>query len=649
MATSDFDTVESFDPNGNFADAITAIGTAFVTLVIDKRYYIDTNVKVDPNIKLMFVDEGELVVVGDVNKLEIHSPENLSVKTTTPIFGYMEGGTMEFLNGGIVYLGWWGHSFEMLNHIMEILGEPGVGGVVLLPGDEILVESDEMATLYTDVSVQGTGGTILKAAPGVRPQPFFQVPVGESVENVSCKGVIFDNEDASENRNFFELLGETKAFLIESCTFQNARKGIFIAPEEVTNEASGILIQESTFRDVDIPVYVGGGNGDVHDISVSNNMMSHGGEGGEQIGIKCDRNASNLILDGNSIRGFDECAIQLFTSGKKSVVTSNSLSFNKDGIVGRFETADGSHQVIISANLIYDNYGHGVKVTTDPNSGSSGQLTYLFEISDNAIYRNRYHGLWCEGHQISVCGNQVYDNAWDAEETEDFVGILLQGHVGHPSEFVTIADNVVCNNGTNLKTENTGILVGQYVSDCAVTGNTVSNDDKLDGDFQNVGIKVLSDVSALLMKNNRCQGDANYQGVVLDQSAEIIGERVVCELGTMTGLNNVELPVYSALSDTCMLSATLIAGNDVPTSSTYEELTVINKGTNGTGSGYIFNKVSDSGAQIKAFVGVEMPYVSNPSSAKYVAKDEVLSLERVPDTGTPGLKFAKLVLNFVTF
>lgn len=653
-------TVEDF-ANGasNFQQAITNIGANPVTLAIYKEYTIEADLDLHPNTHLMFVggaeekeSEGQIQVVHTQGKLKVDEGKTLRVYSPScvesMIDGPIFGGTVSFQKAGTAQMLWWGNDYAALRVAISVMGNiPSTnnsGGVVVLPGGSITIPSSGNIPCRNRLSIEGTN-TLLDVDAS-RTAPLFVV---SNASDFFIKDLGFElNGGVMEGAISFT--GNSSHVTVDSCFFRSGKIGILtkvedpVDPEEPPQKVEYLTISNCSFSGMETSIFLGDPSepGITQFVELSGNTIN-GDNAGSEIGIRLGQNASDIIIDGNTITGNGECGILSDFSPGGVIITANIIAKNDgDGIKALYNATEDSRRFIISANSLRENGSNGILLTT--TGASSATANHFFEISDNKIISNVLCGVYCLGMYINISGNQIIENA---KGTGDESGVYINGNN------ILVSNNTVVNNGNATSSSNTGILVESNVSTISILGNNVSLDTNLPNAFQDVGINIKNNTTRILLKNNLCRHHPSNSNLVLSQSAEVTGETVVCEVGTLVHTNTVEMPMYTALTNTLIFAADFVNGRDIPTTTINNEpletLSVRNRGVNGAGTDLIFEKKSDIAPQIKKFEADSMPFVTNPS--QYIEERCVLTFLRTPASGgSEGMLLnAKVVLHFVTF
>lgn len=507
----------------------------------------------------------------------------------------------------------------------------------VLPGESIV--------LHPNVELCGIGEqSIIKSESSVRTAPVLLAHVAK----VTLRDLSFDGNNAADPYGLIELKGDSSDILIQGCHLKNAKYGLWFRPS-AGGFCKNIIITECFFEDLTESISLGelsaSSGGTIEsiqllDCNINNTNFTRTG----QSGIVFHQNVANTILQGNMIVGNEEYGISMLSAGDGVSLIGNTIIKNKkSGIFAHYNTT-GAHQVSISGNIIHSNQERGILLW----ASTSNNGPYLFDVSDNQIYKNEFHGIECRGKFLNLRGNQVYENAVDSSGA--YCGIYVDGvSNAQPSMYITIANNMITNNGESSQT-NTGLYIADYVERVNLVGNIVSRDGNLDNDEQDQGIKIAANTKHVIFKNNQSIGHSGTAGdiskdVIIEAGADIVGESITVRLGDVLQGTSIEMPVFSAPSHTCVLESFFVSATDMNGSSgVFETLYLLDKDNNGGGNLVV------SSAEIKTNLGGFVSLsLGNPGSERYLQKNDVISFKNTPTGGGLGFERAILIFHYLTF
>ena len=640
----------SYQEKSLFADFSNSLITANNNVTTATTIYIDrktdqltTDLTLNSLITFIFVDAG-ILDIDSGQALTFQSPSQIVAPATKQI----TLGTITFKTGGIVSSGWWGTAYTSLWSASTAFNAGGNNGAIIEIPNEIEVPLGNSISCGNKVSWRGIGeGSVLRSASGSRTAPMVKIPDG--IGDFSVENVIFDGFDEPTNSTLLEFQGDHQNITIQRCTFRNGDVGISLTPP-TGKIAQNLTLSENLFERLVSPLKIGGTpGGSVQNTKLLTNTIDNSSDNREltspQHGITLAQGVSDILLETNVIQGNKDHGIFFDWGGERISFVCNTLKENgRCGIFCEFYEEGGSQQLIFSANLIEKNQEHGVQLQTFSSTSYEGP--YLIDISDNDIFENQQHGIYCVGKNIRLAGNNVYANAQGFSEESTYHGIYLEGSSEKQTEQVIVCNNNVSNNG-HINKINAGLLVDEYCKCITITGNTADNDDYLSNpDTQEIGIEIAANTSDIILKNNQCGTYTSnfHDALVIDNAAGVLGETISCEIGTYEGPATVELPVFAAPTKLCLLSAFLINASDIPQTAGQEELLKIFVYGDPNPA---FSKESNSGAQIKAFEANSMPFGNPP--IKHADTNDVITFKRETTNNGYNLNKMRLILHYATF
>ena len=691
------------DFNDDLWQAVASIDLDWVTLVINKPIDVYPNehlLIIPENITLMFVDTGKLnllkVELSEEHHItaivEVYSPSNVTAPSRMEIKS--GEGTLRFTRGGEVELGWWGYRVKdlpeppyvvfangYLQEAIDSLKDASGCGIVNIPSALIKLRQTYPIHCRSNVSLRGKGyGTILAIENGTfppEPPPATNTILHlEGVENIFIEHITFSSGSISESAQI-EIRGGCKHLRIERCTFIGGWSSIWSTPgENQTNEYIDIF--NNHFNTGAHQVYIGSSYtySEQHRyIKIIGNRFKTLGDGGADA-IKLRKRVQDVLIQNNIMQGtpspnegqtvLSGDGIDLFGSGDRVSIIGNVIEhYGVNGI--DIKTDDQGYppaergknrQVIIKGNILRNNDGAGIKVATSALYPME-QWAYLVEISDNQIYENKQHGIWCGGKYIGILGNHIYKNARN-RTINNLAGIRLEGNyrpgVQLYSEHISVIGNTINSNGNGNQT-NAGVHVTDYVRNYKLLNNQITSEIVEDepGHFvkvQDFGIIITGLTENGLLKNNCSEGHIHKiteepQNVWIDRQAKVMGESVSCQIGNIQASQTDELPLLSIPCRIYPVSAALINAQNIPGASISDAFTILHKKS---GADEVLYSLSLTSSGIQAFTNTVMAQIPTPSTSykkMQLEKNTVLSFGK--STQQQALDEARIIINYITY
>ncbi len=627
--------------------------TGELTTVVDRTSNGINTTTLGADKYAQFVDEGDFSV-NSGNTLIIQRPGQLIAPPRKKII--TGSGAVVFEEGSTVHLGWFGLDSTGLQAAIDAVSNGG-GGTVLVPEVELSIATNVAINCQSNVNLKGEGrNSVIKSAPGTRTKPLFEV---DDVTDMSIEQLHF--ESTTNAHGSIEIKGTSNSITIRDCSFDTGYSGVWFRAESGAT-VKNCLIFNNHFNDIILPLYLGESTelttaAKIKGIRILDNIIENTNDPTKTfVGIYIHQSVTDLLVQGNIIRGCGNYGIELNSSGEGVSIVGNTIV--NTGIHGIWIKPNDDEneniwikpkQLVISGNIVNGSTQDGIHIERNSTTSSAYNPPYLIIVSDNQIVGNAYRGIWCQGSHITITRNHLHYNC--TSTAGHYSALFVSGHSVEYSEYISITENHVVNNGASGKT-NIGITLSNYVRYANVLGNQVSDDQQLPNkDNQTYGLWFDQYTDEIVVKNNRCEGFATGQAIYAHSSADIIGETVVCRLGSVEATTDDELPVFRAASMGCFLHAYLINQADITQSDTeYIELELLNKGTNGSGSAQVFDidTKATGGVAITAFGNTSMG--TPDSTNKYFIEDETVSFKKTSyGTTSRALSHAMLRLDYLTF
>lgn len=645
------------DFSNDLALAASSI-TENTTLLVDEATTLTANLDLSTpahTLTLMFINSGRVNITSG-KQLTFPSTSNIIAPPRMNIFG--GGKNVAFKDGGEAHLGWWGLDFTSLTLAISVQPSGSANTFVMnIPEVEIICPTNKSIYPKNAMVLRGQGvGSIFKSA-GSRTLPMLHL---SSASNVLIENILLDGGNVTTGEEMLRISGNSQENTIQHTTFKNGHIGIRFLPgstetQEYTVEHT--MLFENTFEKLVTSICFGDTStlGDIQYIKVLGNTIDNTAltlTG--QTGIAFKHRVKDILLEANTLVGSNDCGIDLGYAGDRVSVVGNIIAKNGIGIRCEHNSSDGTHQIVITGNIIQGNEHNGVLV----NNTSNNKGPYLIDVSDNEIFDNKEHGVICQGRQVRLSGNNIHSNATDT--SDDYAGVYVVGQSSsEPTEFVIIANNQIVNNGSQTKT-NCGLLIGQHCNNITITGNTTAYDTYLPNGSggiasQNKGIIIDANTNELVCKNNTSHGiqtGANptpEDDIEIADEANILGETISCELGTYAGTDVVHVPLFVAPSDICIVGAVLVNAADIPASPTQTFSVQLYDASIPDPANHpkILEKESNTTPAIEAFKASELDFVTTPK--KYIAKDSVVTFYKGAVASSSGTTKMRLILHYVTF
>lgn len=662
--------------NSNYTNDLSYLTglTNKLTIIVDRPTdAVSSDLTIPSNVQLRFVDSG-MVNIESGKTVTFTSPSNIIAPASMKI--KTGSGTIEFSGtggGGVAHLKWWGDDHDALQEAIDALGHGG-GGIVKIPQITINVPYTVGIAGTSNVSLKGIGeGSVLNGLRSGTPSRDEHVLELNGLQNVSIEGIKFNDGNASQKGQVV-ITGTSSNITIKDCKFTGGYAGVWCNPE-TDNTIENIMIFDNHVGCVH-PIYLGSiedRSGDViKNVKVIGNYCSSQNGTTNSDGIKLLKSTSDVIIQNNVFSGNQGDGIDMFASGDRITVIGNIVENNTiqgidlktDEVNYPPETWGKNKQVVIKGNIIRNNNVHGVKIYAGGTKNSGGSILdewpYLIDVVDNQIYNNTHSGVFVSGRHINVAGNSIFENC-QIQTSAAQAAIHIEGgsneYIGSNllTEYITIQNNQVVNNGNNDTARSTfGIWVKQFVEHAKIFGNTVINDSNMpNSGQQNYGIHVNSITNSdILLKNNRCEGyiaGVNYVTIANGDKSQ--GETVTCKIGSIAQGTTDERPIFTAPSNLLLASAKIINSSTVATGSNYMELSIINKGADGTGTGAAFKiETNTAGVELTAFESISMGS-SLGDQEEFLSKGDTITLKKENGASGDGasLDEAFVILNYITY
>ncbi|MBK03644.1 MAG: hypothetical protein CL920_18400 [Deltaproteobacteria bacterium] len=598
------------------------------------------------NAYFQVVDGGVMDISGTLNVYSpshIVAPPNMQIKTGS--------GTLQFRStgaGGIVHSGWWGSGISGIQQAIDAISNAG-GGIVQLPAKEISIPASGTISLKSNITLRGMGGATILKSIGTRTGPILKI---EDVTNAVVEDLCIDCTNDTATFGQVELTGSSHDITIQNCAFQNGYAGIWSRPDDSTIEK--IMLFNNVLENFSYAIYLGSSNAQTLKESTALQIIGNFIRKTQGSGIFVYQSITDLLIQNNIIQNCGTYGIELSKSGTRVSIIGNEIAQNrKHGIFIEPNLATDSEdweqakEIEILANIIRENQEDGLRISRPNNTYA---WPYLLNISNNDIYRNFQHGIWCRGRQISIDGNTISHNC--TSSAGHYPGVYIGGSGSaddQRTEYISFTNNHVVNNGTlstTIEIINSGLTISDYVKFINVEGNTVTNDIHMPNkNVQEYGIWVQGTVTELLLKNNRVEGHDTEKNIHIVDGAGVTGERFVCKIGSYTSGDTGTRPLFVAPSNLCLVSAYYINAADITRGTNYAILNIeqyVDKDTNNT----VFSTDTSGSGTIDGFEALSL---GNPDATyKHILKDEVLAFEKTNGGTGHALDEGCVIIEYIT-